>query len=250
MQGGWRRHSCGTTDPLLLEQQRDYYRDTFTMVERSGLRGSFGWFFKGRRPVERSDFGIVEDNATLDPRPVGATIAAAAPRMKALGSRTVDAWISVDRDAFPADWELYATGRADYQRALDAGQTPGVRTPCSGTDSSALISDDGVAPKCLNGFFEQLELQDAAGDFVPLYAGARIGVRRGQPIWARATARNSAEGLWRGPAASGAKGTVRLGGNENLGLGFRIELGGDVPWLGRAQVAATRISDGIVEATP
>jgi len=52
-----------------------------------------------------------------------------------------------------------------------------------------------------------------------------------RPLYARVSVRNTGEAKWLGYQSSGGgNGTVRLGGNENSGMGFRIDLSKDVSW--------------------
>jgi len=58
-----------------------------------------------------------------------------------------------------------------------------------------------------------------------------VAVLANTPLYARVSVRNTGEAKWLGYQSSGGgNGTVRLGGNENSGMGFRIDLSKDVSW--------------------
>jgi len=117
---------CGSTTP---EQQSTYYQSFYNMARESGTKGSFGWFFKGIRPAERSDYGIVRDNDNLDEKPATSVVRNYAASMRNLSDRTPNYWITADRDAHAGDWQMYSAGMTEYLNALNSGKIPGVKPP-------------------------------------------------------------------------------------------------------------------------
>ena len=152
--------------------------------------------------------------------------------------RTATTWITVDRDAAAGDWKMYENGTAAWGAAW-SGSPVGVRTPCTGTDSTdaqACIGGqpyDGVCPpRCLNAEIRRVEILDASGTLVVAAEGAAVEVAGGLPVEVRVAAVNTGEGAWLDEAdAGGNPGAVRFGCNENLGPGCRQVLAGTVASL-------------------
>jgi hypothetical protein len=196
------------------------------------------------------------DVAPLKKPAVGA-LQALLPTFAPNTARPYGTWITVDRDLHAGSWKMYDDGVAAYAAADAGGALPGVKTPCTGTTSATtpqlcvgnMTPDGACPPKCLNAEWNSIEVQDSAGAWTKVEDGGSVAVAEGQPVRARFSAGNIAEGRWLTVGTTGQTGAVRFGCNENVGaIGCRADIRADTPYLQDATSDAVVISDGIHES--
>jgi len=222
--------NCMNTDGS-LEQQKEVYKQTYDMLKESGARGSFGWWFKGIRPNEHSDYWIITDDGNMTEKPVSSTIRSYATQMKNLPDRTPNFRITTDRDSHAGERQLYETWMKSYIEALNTGKTPWVKTVCSDTNSSSNTSLDWVLSKCMNSLFDKLQIKNSSGVWVDLVNWSIVKVTYWSPIYIRASVSNTGEATWLSHiSANNGNGAVRLAGKDDEGLSFRKDISNNISW--------------------
>lgn len=229
-------------DEQAIVRQGEYHARFYRAALAAGANGTAPWWWPGGYRVgERSDFGIVGPDR--HERPAALLIREYAPRYKEPRPRPVPAvWLDYDRDAHAGGywWTAFHEGADAFRAAAEQGQTLGIRTAGTGTDSTntPLIAVGNVPatgqnpPKFLNAEFNHLLVQTADGSWVEALDGARIPVRPGQPVRARASLGNLQEATWTVPGdlPGGVALVVRQDGAE---LG-KTPVAQPVPYLGDA----------------
>jgi hypothetical protein len=232
-----------------LEIQKTYYSAAYDAMIAAGIKSSALWWFKGVRPGEKSDYGIVQDNANNDDKPVTSVIRNYAESMKNVSDKVPDYWITVDRDAHSDDWPIYQQGMDAYAYASSNGKILGINTTCTGKTSRDDMRLDAYLPKCLNSLFDTLQIKNAYGNWVSVDDSDVVPVARNVPIYTRALVSNLGEAKWLSVhSTGGGLGTVRLGGNENCGMNFRADISNNVSWQGSYDFGTVEFSDGINES--
>jgi hypothetical protein len=212
----WVESLMGTT-PERLQFQGDYFTLFYRMLISSGSDGIFYWWLPGGyRTNERSDFGIIEPDGS--DRPATAVIRNNAKAfLDGPDARPIDTWIEFDRDAHPDGIAgIYDQAKDAFWQAIDAGKAPGLRTAGTGTTSAdcPLLAVGDVPcngnnpPKFLDGFFDSIEVRDAAGQWTPVPRGGAVKVRSGEPVHARIVATNLGEARWISPLEQQGAGAV------------------------------------------
>ncbi len=115
-------------DPDRLKFQGEYYADFCRMVLESHANGVVWWWYPGGyRTNERSDYGIINPDGT--DRPATKVIRRFSPKFQGRGRRPKpDVWIDIDRDADARGlFGVYERVKEKFWRAVDAGNTPGLR---------------------------------------------------------------------------------------------------------------------------
>jgi hypothetical protein len=136
------------------------------------------------------------------------------------GKTSSDVVIELDLDAHYADaWQLYSS---QYLAAVKSGRVPQLRTAGTGTTSAdcPLVAVANTPlnghnpPQSLNAEFNAVEIrQSPAEAWREVHSGEAVEVRRGAPLYCRASLGNTAEAAWvaRPSGQGGAEGLVRLG---------------------------------------
>ncbi len=200
-----------------LEFQATFYTDMYRMMIDSGADGIYWWWYPGGyRANERSDYGIIHPDGT--DRPVTKVIRDHVERfLNAPSAKPVDHWITMDRDPHPDGLAgIYADVKDAFWAAIEAGKTPGLRTEGTGTTSAdcPLTAVGNVKyngsnpPKYLDGFFDTVEIRDAAGNWQAVQDGGAVALSRRQPLVARLGMTNLGEAAWLPPTEAGDAGAV------------------------------------------
>jgi hypothetical protein len=200
-----------------LEFQATFYTDMYRMMIDSGADGIYWWWYPGGyRANERSDYGIIHPDGT--DRPVTKVIRDHAERfLNAPSAKPVDHWITMDRDPHPDGLAgIYADVKDAFWAAIEAGKTPGLRTEGTGTTSAdcPLTAVGNVKyngnnpPKYLDGFFDTVEIRDAAGNWQAVQDGGAVALSWRQPLVARLGMTNLGEAAWLPPTEAGDAGAV------------------------------------------
>ncbi len=195
----------------------DYHELFYRMALETGANGTVPWWWPGGYRVgERSDFGVVNPDAT--PRPAADLISKYGPQLKAPRDwPEPTAWFEMDRDAHAGGyWYVsFHTGCTAYQQAVAEGKQLGVRTAGTGTTSAntplVAIGNRPCTgtnpPKYLNAEFNWLQILDASGKWVDAQDGMTIPVTAASAVRARVSVGNTQEATWLSPTA----GTPRAG---------------------------------------
>jgi len=191
--------------PERLEYQAAFYERIYRMVIGSAADGVYFWWYPGGYRVnERSDYGILNPDGSE--RPVSQVIRAQAARLlDGPGARPIDTWLDMDRDHFTDGLTgIYDALQEPFWAAIDAGKTPGLRTPGTGTTSAdcPLLAVGNTPctganpPKYLDGFFDKVAVRGPQGAWLDLDDGARIGgLGTARPL-IRVTVTNLGEATW------------------------------------------------------
>jgi hypothetical protein len=208
-----------TATPERLDFQAEYYANLYRMFIGSAADGVFFWWFPGGYRVgERSDYGIINPDGS--DRAVTKVIREHARAfLDGPSAKPVDHWIEIDRDLHPDGVNgIYAAVKDEFWKAIDEGQTPGLRTAGTGTDSATcpLVAvgntpcNGNNPPKYLDGFFDVVEVKDASGEWVEAARGAAVRTGSETPPVARVTVTNLAEAGWLSPANAPGGGGVQM----------------------------------------
>lgn len=195
----------GRSSEEKLAFQGEYFADFYRMLIGSGADGIYFWWYPGGfRYGENSDYGIVNPDGT--DRPATAAIREHAQAfLEGPPPGEIDLWLEFDRDKHPSGITGVYGDLADaFWEAIDAGHTPGLRTPGTGADSRTcpLVAVGGAPcngsnpPQYLDGFFDRVEVRDAAGAWVTVGDSGEVAVKTGEPVFARITLTNLAEAAW------------------------------------------------------
>jgi hypothetical protein len=251
--------SMMTATPERLDFQAEYYANLYRMFIGSAADGVFFWWFPGGYRVgERSDFGII--NLDGSDRAVTKVIREHARAfLDGPSAKPVDHWIEIDRDLHPDGVNgIYAAAKDEFWKAIDEGQTPGLKTAGTGTDSATcpLVAvgntpcNGNNPPKYLDGFFDVVEIKDASGEWVEAARGAAVRTGSETPPLARITITNLAEAAWLSPANAAGGGGVQMvaisSGEtatplpENLGRGKSITI--EIPLCSAPITAETAVT--------
>ncbi len=193
------------TDPGRLEFQAQYFRDFYRMMTASGYDGVFYWWYPGGfRYGENSDYGIINPDGS--DRPVSAVIRDNAEAfLSSPPAQAIDSWIEFDRDEHPDGIAgIYDKVKDEFWDAIRRGLTPGLKTGGTATTSEtcpalAVGNNDwnGDNPaKYLDGFFDSVEVLDAAGKWVKPVSGGSVTVTARKPVIARLRVTNLGEARW------------------------------------------------------
>jgi len=205
------------TTERLLEYQAEYYRDFYRMLIDSGADGVFHWYYPGGyRCGENSDYGVVNPDGT--DRPVTQVIRRFSESfINGPDAKPVDRWIEIDRDAHPDSVAgIYEVAKDDFWKAVYLGETPGLKTSGTGTDSTdcPLVAvgntpcNGSNPPKYLDAIFDSFEVENAEGQWVVIESGDRVEVDASRPVVARIRLRNLGEAKWIAPGAGEVAGEI------------------------------------------
>ena len=192
--------------------QASYFTDFYRMMEQSGADGIYWWWYPGGfRVNERSDYGIINPNGT--DRPVTTVIREQAPLfLQAPDSKPVDTWLTFDRDAHTNGLSgVYTALKEQFWSAIEAGNTPGLKTEGTGTDSTNCPSlavgnspwNGSNPPKYLDAFFDLVEVQTANDTWTRILPGGNMTLPASQPVRLRVTFTNLGEAALMPPAETG-----------------------------------------------
>ena len=238
-----------------LEFQARFYTDMYRMMLGSGADGIYWWWYPGGyRTNERSDYGIINPDGT--DRPVTKVIRETAEAFfHAPSAGPADHWITFDRDPHPDGIAgIYDEVKDEFWAAIEGGETPGLRTEGTGTTSAdcPLMAVGNVAyngsnpPKHLDGFFDIVEIRNAAGEWREVPDGGEVTVGEGKPVVARLTVTNLGEAAWLPPTEAGDRGGVAVMSGE-----ARFPVPARVDKFGQAVFEeVTLMADGVREPTP
>ncbi|MCC7493219.1 MAG: hypothetical protein IT204_12755 [Fimbriimonadaceae bacterium] len=114
--------------PEALAAQAQFYDDFYKLADLTAVSGTYCWWWPGGYRVnENSDFGIINPDRSL--RPVSAVIQRWAPiltRGREIPPPTT--WIEIDPSSTARGlYGWYETHREAFWKAVEAGQTPGLR---------------------------------------------------------------------------------------------------------------------------
>lgn len=234
--------------PEKLEDQRRFYENIYRMFYETRSAGSAAWWWPGYLIWEKSDYSIINPDFTLRPAAHEFTKMA---KMSATPYplKKPDYWIEIDRDRYVRGYAgIFAEKREEYGRAVSEGKTVGLRTAGTGTDSSNFprVAVGGTPlnghnpPKYLNGEFNSLEIRDASGRWISVEDGAKVTVKAGEPVLARASLGNTAESKWLSKGESAVFLRAQVGEASVL-----APISKDTPFLSDAKVQQFRLSEGI-----
>lgn len=192
--------------------QATYYTDFYRMLEQSGADGIYWWWYPGGfRVNERSDHGIINPNGT--DRPVTKVIKEQGHVfLQAPDAKPVDVWLTFDRDAHTNGLSgVYTALQEPFWNAIAAGNTPGLKTDGTGTDSTncpplAVGNSPWTGnnpPKYLDAFFDYVEVQNGDGSWTQILPGSTVTPDPGQPVTLRVTFTNLGEAALIPPAEAG-----------------------------------------------
>ena len=212
----WTR-SLMVTSPSQLQFQADYYSNFYRMMTSSGADGVFFWWYPGGyRFDERSDYGIINPDGS--DRPVTKVIRKAGKAfLNGPPAKPIDYWIEIDRDRYPAGVAgIYKSVRREFWNAIESGRVPGLKTAATGTNSANCpLLSVGNTPynksdphKFLDGFFDVVEVRNAAGKWVEVKEGGTVKANWNAPVIARLTLTNLGEPLWLSPNTHQGTGAV------------------------------------------
>lgn len=193
------------TDLDRLQFQAQYFRDFYRMMIASGCDGIFYWWYPGGfRYGENSDYGIINPDGT--DRPVTRVIRENADVfVNGPPAQQVDYWIEIDRDRHPDGIAgIYDAVKDEFWDAIRRGLTPGLKTSGTGTTSQncpdlAVGNNEwnGDNPaKYLDGYFDSVEILDAAGKWARPASGDSVAVSARKPVVARLRVTNLGEARW------------------------------------------------------
>jgi len=249
---GHRQH----TNPEMILFQSDYHEMFYRMVLESGANGTAPWWWPGGyRAYEKSDYGILNPDRTL--RPSAKLLLKYAPALKAERAYPkANDWLTIDRDAHPGGyWYLtFNTGKDAYQKAREAGKNLGLRTSGTGTNSTntPLLAvgntnyNGNNPPKYLNAEFNWFQIKSAEGKWLEVKDGTVVPVKRGAPVFARASLGNLQEATWLTPQTAKDKiGGVYLASTKDSGFVFRKAIPQDTAYLKDADLGEFVLVNGI-----
>ena len=193
--------------------QAAYYTDFYRMLEQSCADGIYWWWYPGGfRVNERSDYGIINPNGT--DRPVTQVIKEHGPVFEqAPDPAPVDLWLTFDRDVHTNGLSgVYTALQEAFWRAIEAGNTPGLKTEGTGTDSTNCPPlavgnspwSGNNPPKYLDALFDCIEVQNDAGVWTRVLPGGTVPQNSGQSVKLRVSFTNLGEAALVPPAEAGA----------------------------------------------
>jgi hypothetical protein len=167
----WDMAAMAATDEMLVRQAA-FYEDFYRMMVESRADGIFWWWYPGGfRANEKSDYGIL--NADGSDRPVSKVIREWGPKlMNGPDPKPITTWIDMKRDIYGDGLcGIYDDVKDEYWAAMEAGETPGLRTAGTGTTSAdcPLMAVGGNPcngnnpPMYLDGYFDLVERDKDAG---------------------------------------------------------------------------------------
>jgi hypothetical protein len=246
--------------PARIAEVAKYHEMFYKMVLETGANGTIPWWWPGGyREGEKSDFGIMNPDASR--RPIAQLIADYGDRIKTHREwPAATAWFDMDRDAHAGGyWYVcFNSGRDAYRRAAEAGKHLDVRTAGTGTDSATtpLVAVGNQPctgknpPKYLNAEFNWLMIQDATGQWVEAADGRSITVSSSAPLKARVCVGNTQEATWLAPQGGAAKaGDVVLQTTETSELKGQWPLPAGTRYLADADFGEIVLADRISKPT-
>jgi len=243
----WAEAGVNIWDPGRMTQSEfraefagEAYENFYKMLTSSCADGVFYWWYPGGyRCGENSDFGIINPDGT--DREVTKVIRANGQRfIDGPSARPVDHWIEIDRDADPAGATgIYDAVKDEFWKAIEDGETPGLRTSGTGTNSAncPLLAVGNTEcngtnpPKYLDGAINYVKIRTRDGDFVEVEKGGEIEVDDRQTIRILVSVTNLGESEWitkeKSDQQYGGKGAVLLyaEGLQNLFTPMRYDIG-------------------------
>ena len=239
-----------------IHEVSDYHDLFYRMVLETGANGTVPWWWPGGYRVgERSDYGITGPDGT--PRPAAMLISKYSLRLTAARDWPAPTtWSEMDRDKHAGGyWHVcFHAGRDAQRQAVAQGGQLGIRTDGTGTTSAntPMVAvgnrplNGRKLPKYLNAEFNRLQILDAQGQWVHGLDGARIHVKRSQPILARVSVGNTQEATWIAPMTDKLRvGDVVLATTESSQLQGQWPLPQATSYLKDAEFGEIRITRGI-----
>ena len=195
-----------------LAFQGAYYANFYRMLEKSGADGIYWWWYPGGfRTNENSDYGVIHPDGT--DRPVTRVIREQGPQFtQAPDAPPVDTWLVFDRDAHTNGLTgVYSALADDFWSAIEAGQTPGLKTEATGTDSTNCPPlavgntpwSGSNPPKYLDAFFDYMEVQSGDGNWTRVLPGDSVSLAADGSAKLRITFTNLGEAALVPPAEAG-----------------------------------------------
>ncbi len=204
--------------PQKNDYQAMFYKAFYRMLISSGADGVFFWWYPGGfRYGENSDYGIINPDGT--DKPAAKVIRENAKAFLDGPSAKPNYWIEIDRDAHPdALAGIYDGAKNDFWSAVDKGQTPGLKTAGTGTDSSncPLVAVGNVPltgsnpPKYLDAAIDSVQVLSADGKWIEVAKGESVKVAAGKPVVARVEFTNLGEAKLLAPKDANSDGGVYL----------------------------------------
>ena len=261
----WKEMGCSTWDLSRMRNslsrqdfQAMFYTNFYKMLTATGTDGIFFWWYPGGfRYGENSDYGIINPDGT--DRAVTKVIRELGPKfLNGPSTKPVNHWITVDRDAHPDGISgVYDKVKDEFWKAVDEGQTPGLRTdgthadsgncpmvavgntPCNGTNP----------PKYLDAMVDAVEVLDSSGKWVSVAKGGSVRIDVRKTVRARVWITNVGEAALLSPLPSDRTGAVRIDARGRLGV-FETLLPADLGHLKSATVADVLLAPmGIIAPT-
>lgn len=205
------------SEPELTGQEQykaDYWRKFFEFALEGKSSGVIGWWFAGKRPFpndsEVSDFGIVEPYS-LTPKPAYGVVQEYSSIFGNSDNhlkQDPNHWVVVDNDKKAGLWSVLDDSAAEFLLAKEEGKVVGVKTICTGADSSnsplncagdSRPTDNGLCPrKCLNSTIISFWIRAGNGKWVEAKYGMTIIVPENTPLFAKGVILNTNEAEWLG----------------------------------------------------
>ncbi|MHB1456000.1 MAG: beta-galactosidase [Armatimonadota bacterium] len=216
------------TTQALIDAQAQYHSDWYRVLNVGGGDGIFWWWYPGGyRFGEGTDYGIINPDGS--DRPVSKVIRQNARKfIDGPDMKQPDHWIEFDTTetaGFPAN--MYDRIKGEFWKAIDDGQTPGLRTKGTGTTSADCPltavggnpCDGNNPPEYMDGAFDNVEVMDSSGNWVPVTRNGTVRVTAGRKVVARVTVTNLGEARWLPGNGAGAVRVIAFGAD-----GFSGEL--------------------------
>jgi len=203
-----------STPPDKLEYQGQFYTNFYRMMIESGADGIFWWWYPGGfRTNENSDYGIINPDGT--DRPVSKVIRENAQKfLEAPSLRPASKNLVFDRDKYTNGLSgVYKELKSAFWDGITAGETPGLRTEGTGTDSATcpltgvggLTGPGTYPPKYLDAFFDRVEIQCGTRTWRPVHNGETVQTGKNAPLRARVVLTNLGEASLLCPQDTAAK---------------------------------------------
>ncbi len=205
--------------PSKLEFQGALYGHFYRLISSSACSGIMYWWYPGGfRYGENSDYGIINPDGT--DRPSTKAIKANGPAFLSGPSRKpTDMWIEIDRDAHPDGVAgIYSQVKQRFWDAIDKGQTPGLKTAGTGTDSAncPLVAvgntpcNGSNPPKYLDTAIDSVQIMAADGQWTEVAKSGTVTVNASKPVKIKVEFTNLGEAKLLAPTGSKQTGRVYL----------------------------------------
>ncbi|MEN6307008.1 MAG: hypothetical protein ABFD91_04560 [Anaerohalosphaeraceae bacterium] len=192
-------------DPEHYEYQADFYKNFYQMMISSGADGVFFWWYPGGfRPVEQSDYGIVNPDGT--DRPVTKIIREYGQKL--LNGKDLnysEPKFVIDRDRHSAGLSgIYSEYKDEFWKSQNSGKCPLLVTEATGSDTSncplTAIGNKAFTgsnpPKYIDGFIDTVNVKIDDGQWQTVSNNEAVKVKPGSSVFAKLSYTNLGEAAW------------------------------------------------------